>query len=263
MKIAVKIIVTLLVLQSCSAYDEKKVSQLIQEGEIEVIGNTFSVFSGSEEIIDKYRLTNEEIAIVGIWGNSTLNKYEITNENSGMGQIVSFLPSKIFISEKTIQLKNTDGTLRDETIENVIGRWKILNNELLVKPEKIVTISGKSHAKVEDTYREEKTDYYPIWKMAMHTSGALQLNSFYFNFMPDSVRKFYDISLLDFIRVRAAIPLMFGNGDNSFFQKEKPWHAFLLSDNIDDKQYLSNLRNMIRFYGYDYDFAENEYGLIF
>lgn len=173
-----------------------EIQQLIDEGIFESTNATFKTIDGSGEYIQKYKLTDDEIKIIGAWGFDIYTK-SILRDDYGPGIGIIFLPNRLFYILKNGS--NVNG------IKYIIGEWKIENKLLLVKFNSRIVSVKTIQSKEEGNFTIEKKDslrYYEIFKIPDYQLAYVNDNSFYWNTIPIDILKYYDINLEDKPRFR-------------------------------------------------------------
>jgi hypothetical protein len=213
----------------------------------------FSRLKGADSFIEKFRLTPEEIELVGRWYSYDVSQSK--KNGTGIGLSISFLPNRVFIAYNNLDF-----------VSYKLGYWKIEKDRLMIRFAYLYTRTDRQD--IGEYNRKEKieTDYYPIWKFGLFEQAAVQKEKFYYSRIPRKIKKAYMIDGQDFFRGRVIIPLPFDGSRLSLYEETKRWHAYLMNPDLDDEQYAYNLRVMFTLSDVQerfYDFEKNELGLDF
>jgi hypothetical protein len=229
------------------------VDKALREYEVDSREEVFSRLKGADSFIEKFRLTPEEIELVGRWYAYSISE-SLKNEK-GIGLSISFLPNRVFIAYDNLGI-----------VAYKLGYWKIEKGRLMIR---FAYLYKRTHMqKIGEYNRKEKieTDYYPIWKFGLFEQAAVQKEKFYYSRIPRKIKEAYMIDDYDFFRGRVIIPLPFDGSHLSLYEETKRWHAYLMNPDLDDEQYAYNLRVMFTLNDVQerfYDFDRNELGLDF
>jgi hypothetical protein len=253
------VFVVFLLIAACkdnSALDAR-IEEILREGWIEPRERVFSGLNGADRFIEKFALSSQETEMVGGWHSWLLSEKD---GEWGIGLAISFLPNRIFIA---FDYEVIPGE-RDNRVLDKIGYWKIERGKLMIRPVYIYTRTDVQPPGAYNEKGEIETSYYPVWKPALHEQAAVQKTTFYYNKIPAEVKSLFSIDEKDFNRKRSVIALPFDAGSSDLYAEGKPWHGFLMNPDIDDEQYIHNLRVMFTTGGErSYNFEENRYGLDF
>jgi hypothetical protein len=251
--------------------EEKIEKELREYGELEPKTSIFPDLKGAGSFIEKFRLSAEEIEIVGKWNPWTIgervNAFGQPINEYGTGIKISFLPNRIFIATSQESPRDADGNFLDGSYFYKLGYWKVEKSELSIQFKYLYERKDTDKAGVYNQKQKIETDYFPIWRPNLYDMAAVQKDTFYYNKIPKKVRAAYHINNKDFLRSRRVIGLAFDGKNLSLYGEGKLWHKFLISPDIDDEQYAHNLLIMYILVGdvngRPYDFDKNKYGLDF
>jgi hypothetical protein len=243
---------------------EQDVDKALREYEVESRAEVFSRFEGAESFIKKFQLTAEEIELVGKWNAYTVG--QLYANGTGIGLSIGFLPNRVFIVYDNRLVRDKNGDLLSHNTYDKLGYWKVEKGRLLVRFAYIYAREATQNVGEYNSKEKIETGYYPIWEFGLHEKAAVQKKKFYYNRIPRKIKEAYKIDDVDFFRARHVIALSFDGFDTSLYGETKRWHAFLMNPDLDDEQYVYNLRVMATLGDVmerHYDFEKNEFGLDF
>jgi hypothetical protein len=243
---------------------EQDVDKALREYEVESREEVFSRFEGAESFIKKFQLTPDEIELVGEWNAYTIGQSYANG--TGIGLSIGFLPNRVFIVYDDRLVMDEKGNYMPNNIYNKLGYWKIEKGRLLIRFAYLYTMTDVQHSGEYNSKEKIETGYYPIWEFGLHEKAAVQKKKFYYNRIPKKIKEAYKIDDGDFFRARHVIALSFDGFNTSLYGETKRWHAFLMNPDLDDEQYVYNLRVMATLGDVQerpYDFEKNKFGLDF
>jgi hypothetical protein len=247
-KLWIVIIILLTMVTGCVNADktdqemENKIIKARNEYEVESRERVFTNLPGSDAFIKKFNLNPLEIEMVGQWSPSLF--FGSNDNQHGLGISSIFLPNRVFIARSQNTMHDEKGTLKssDEIIK--MGYWKVERGELKIKFKQMYVITRTHNPNQGSTDRTEKieTPYYGIGRPSLYKEGAVQRKNYYYYKIPKNIRILYDIDEKDFIRKRHVVGY---EGYDDLYTAEKPWYNFMMYPDLDDEDYVLQLRKII------------------
>jgi hypothetical protein len=243
---------------------EKDLDRALREYGVERREEVFSRLEGADSFIRKFKLTSEEIELVGEWRIFPIG--QSSQNGRGIGLSIGFLPNRVFIVYDNRPVQDKDGYFLYNNTYDKLGYWKVEKGRLLIRFLYLYTSTSKQDVGEYNSKEKMETEYYPIWEFGLHEKAAVQKKKFYYNRIPKKIKEAYKIDDGDFFRARHVIALSFDGFNTSLYGETKRWHAFLMNPDLDDEQYVYNLRVMATLGDVQerpYDFEKNKFGLDF
>ena len=189
-------LVIIICLISCSVFSYD-LEELISECFLDGIDESFRNVRGSDNYINKFELTEDEITMLGLWGFDSIVAKIPKERKYGAGIGITFYPNRYF---KVWKDDAVNGQIR-----STFGTWKVVNKTLYVRFEAKLIIVDRRAPNDYDKYNVEyceDTNYYPIFNIPRYEKAYYNLEAFKWTAIPVRIRDFFEILVEDGPRSR-------------------------------------------------------------
>lgn len=168
--------------------DESYIQDLVNERIIERTSQSFTTVPGSLRFIEKFKLNEKEIELIGIWGfDGVINKVSRIREY-GPGISITFYPNRYFCIYREFENQGQ--------IKQIIGKWKVENGNLLIRLKaRIIIVNSKG----DSVYTKNKVEYcdsfkyYQIFTVPTYDIIFVNTQPFDWGEIPLNLRNYYEI----------------------------------------------------------------------
>jgi len=174
-----------------------ELEELANDRFLDGITINFKNFPGSNNYIDKFNLTEDELTMIGIWAFDGIVCRAPANRKYGPGVGISFYPNRY------LKIEREDRDNGD--IRSIYGEWKVENKVLLIKLKVKLIIENKKE-KIE--YLKYKVEYssdenfYPVFKIPQYLYAYYNLEPFDWSLLPSQSKQFFEFQNDDAPRSR-------------------------------------------------------------
>jgi len=225
----------------------KKIRKYIFFAAFEPIEYSFKNEQGSSLYIEKFKLSEKEIQIIGGWYQPIFADFFVFNLNTeGLGIGISFLPNR-----KLVVFQN--GNNRQGQNYYLIGNWKIIENKLFcnieyrignMEYEKTAPTQGRMRIKSAEIEKLAfRNDFVEIFTLETYTIAYVNRKPFNFSDFDEDIKNYLLIHNKDQIRYRS-IQDEWG-GYWIYMDEIYELGYFLLNNSIETKEDVIKLINLI------------------